>query len=365
METTASGGINKAVAEIGEILSNQGHEVVVLQPNPLNLPAEEVYKNFKIIRVKSKIGDFFYGISPEIYFYLKKHFKKLNPDFIHVHGYGSLFSLEVIYIIKKNYPRIQIVFSPHFGKYSHDTFAGRYLWSIYNQLIGKKAMQFSNKIIAASEFEANNIINILGVSKEKVEVIPHGINIEDFKKKKRNSNTIRLLSAGYLLKLKGVQYVIKSLHEIIYTMNIKAELTIVGEGPYEKKLKKLAIKSKVDEFINWRGFFPQNELLNEFKKNDIFFLLSESENYGIVVAEALACGTPAIVTRRTALEEFIKEPGCFGVDYPPDPEEVAKLVLKIINSNIKVGPFSKKIRTWDKVVEDYERIYSNLLAEKI
>lgn len=362
METTAPGGINKVVAEIGEILANQRHEIVVLQPNPLNLPTKEVYKNFEIIRVKSKIGDLLYGLSPEIFFYLKKHFKKLNPDLIHVHGYGSLFLPEVIYIIKKNYPKMQIVFSPHFDIYSHDTFAGRYLWNIYNQLIGKKAMQFSNKIIAASEFEANNIINILGVSKEKVEVIPHGINIEDFKKKKRNSNTIRLLSAGYLFKLKGIQYVIKSLHELIYTMNVKAELTIVGKGPYEKKLKKLAVKSKVDEFINWRGFIPQNELINEFKTNDIFFLLSESENYGIVVAEALACGTPAIVTRRTALEEFIKEPGCFGVDYPPNPKEVANLILKIVNSDVKVGSFSKKIRKWDKVVKDYEKIYLDILT---
>jgi len=363
METTAPGGINKVVAEIGKNLSNGGHEVIVLQPNPLNLPEEEVYNNFKIIRIKSKIDNFLYGLNLKIFFYLKKHFKKLNPDIIHVHGYHSLFPPEVIFYIKKINPKLQIIISPHFDISSHDTFAGRYLWGIYNQLIGKKTMQFSNLVIAASEFEANNIRNILGVSKEKVEVIPHGVNFKDFKKKKRNVDTMYLLSAGYLLKLKGVQYVIQSLYEIIYTMNTNAKLTIVGNGPYQNKLKKLAIKLEVDEFINWRGFIPRDELLNEFEKNDIFFLLSESENYGIVVAEALTHGMPAIVAKKTALKEFIKEPGCFGVDYPPNPREIAELVLNIVNNDVKVGPFSNKIKAWDKITEEYEKIYQETIRK--
>ena len=89
-------------------------------------------------------------------------------------------------------------------------------------------------------------------------------------------------------------------------------------------------------------------------------LLSKNENYGITVAEALALGTPVIVTKHSALREFLSEPGCFGVDYPPNPREVAELILKIVNSDVKVGPFSRKIRTWEEVVKDYEEIYSTL-----
>ena len=96
-------------------------------------------------------------------------------------------------------------------------------------------------------------------------------------------------------------------------------------------------------------------------KIDIFLLLSNSEAYGITVAEALALGIPCIITKITALNEFINEPGCFGVNYPPDPTEVAKMVLKIYTDDVKVGPFSDKIRTWDKVSKDYENVYLDFL----
>ena len=95
-------------------------------------------------------------------------------------------------------------------------------------------------------------------------------------------------------------------------------------------------------------------------RHDIFIILSRTEGYGIVVAEALSRGTPTIVTNGTALEEFTKEKGCFGVDYPPRPGEVADLILRIHEDDVTVGPFSGKIRTWKEVAEDYERSYLSL-----
>jgi hypothetical protein len=50
------------------------------------------------------------------------------------------------------------------------------------------------------------------------------------------------------------------------------------------------------------------------------------------------------------------------VDYPPDPKQVAEKVLEIYDDEVQVGPFSDKIRTWDKVAHDYERVYQALLG---
>ena len=47
----------------------------------------------------------------------------------------------------------------------------------------------------------------------------------------------------------------------------------------------------------------------------------------------------------------------FGVDSPPDPEEVARLIMAVYESNKQVGPFSDKISTWDMVGRAYERVY--------
>ena len=98
------------------------------------------------------------------------------------------------------------------------------------------------------------------------------------------------------------------------------------------------------------------------KRADLLLLLSNSEAYGIVVAEALALGTPCIVADATALHEFVAEPGCFGVDYPPDPEKVARLITEVFESSVQVGPFSDKIRPWGAVGRAYERLYCQCIG---
>jgi glycosyltransferase involved in cell wall biosynthesis len=123
----------------------------------------------------------------------------------------------------------------------------------------------------------------------------------------------------------------------------------------------LAKELQVDDRITWKASLTQTELLRELQAADVLLLLSKSEAYGIVVAEALSAGTPCIVANTTALREFATEPGCFGVESPSNPKAVAELVLYIHENDIRVGPFSNKIRTWGKVVQNYEAIYQNLL----
>lgn len=363
METLSPGGINTVVRETAKNLSSNGHEVIVIQPNPMNFKKIEHFEGFKIIRIKSKFSKYFYDLSIEMYKYLKRNLEELNPNVVHVHGYHTLLSIEIIYLIKRINYKIPIIFSPHFGILSHDSFAGKNLFHNYNNFIGKWIVNYTDTIISASFYESENIAKYLEVPNEKITVVSHGINCIDLYKEKEENNAINLLFVGYLLELKGIQYIIETLHELIYNRKVKTYLKIVGEGPYENELKKLAEKLNVTQFIVWENFIPHSQIekLNSFyKKSDIFLLLSQSENYGIVVQEALAMGTPVIVTKRTALNEFLNEHGCFGVDYPPNSKEVADLVMKIYENNLNVGPFSDKIRTWDKVTSDYEKVYDDL-----
>src|SRR5665647_1932030 len=113
METTAPGGINRAVREIGAEMVHQGHDVTVLQANPMNLPAEEMYNGFKIIRVKSRVASFLYDLNPALYFYLSKNFTRLDPDVVHVHGFHSLLSAEAIYFVRRMDASVPLVFSYH------------------------------------------------------------------------------------------------------------------------------------------------------------------------------------------------------------------------------------------------------------
>jgi glycogen synthase len=359
-EVTHQGGINKTIREVNSNLADGGHDCTVITTNTSSLPATETYQGFQIIRLSPEWEGKLYGINLGAYQYLKKNLRHLDPEVIHVHGYHGLFSPLVMRMIKKQHSDIPLLFSPHFGVFSHATFLGQYLWGSYNRLLGRRIMEIPDLVITASQFEARNLEQILEVDPERIRVIPHGINHHNTNPKKDNNRTLNLLYVGYLLKLKGVHYIIQSL-PYLARQDLDFSLRIVGEGPYQAELKKLARKLEVEEYIQWEDFIPdQDRLLEYYRNSDVFLLLSQSENYGIVVTEALAMGTPSIVTNRTALKEFVPEPGCFGVNFPPEPEKVARLIMDIHQNPVQVGPFSDKIRTWKQVTRDYEKIYTDL-----
>ncbi len=378
METTHPGGINMVVREIAKNISDMGHESIVLQPNPANLPDEEIYEGFKIIRISSPLDKYFYGLSWGIYQYLKNNLKDINPDVIHVNGYHTLQSIEVIHAIKRIDPSIPLIFSPHHDV-SPGTFAGKHFMNIHN-FFGRRAIEKCDFITSVSEFEAESTIELLNIDPEKIKVIPNGINVMDYpeyigvdiskdvvsvdKSKDLNEGkTINLLYTGYLITRKGVDLLLKSLNALVHDLKVKnVILTIIGEGPENKNLLELSKNLKLDNYIEWKPFLSREKLIQKIKQSDIFMLLSRSEAYGITVAEALALGTPCIITESAALKEFSKEPGCFVVDYPPEPHEVADSILDVYKNDVTIGPFSEKIRPWNKISEDYEKLYEGMLS---
>jgi len=364
METLSAGGINKTVRELAHTLSIKGHNVTVLQSNPMNMLGEENVDGYKIIRINSHIDNYTYGFNPMLCQYLRKQLSKLKPDIIHIHGYHTLFSLGVIltlkWVMKLDVP---IVFTAHYDPLNHNTLAGKIFGDRYDKMIGHRLLDHCDYIVSVSQFELRNLQRLSDL-KGKCIVIPHGvdqINLNTDPDIPKQRDVIKLLYVGYLLEYKGVQYIIEALNELVNKRRIKrVELTVIGEGEYKSKLIELATKCELNDYIVWKAFMPPKDVLDEMSRADIFLLLSLSEGYGIVVAEALSSGIPAIVTKGTALEEFTNEKGCFGVEVPPNPKVVTDLILYIFKNKIQMGPFSGKIRTWAQVGEEYDRLYRKL-----
>lgn len=364
-DITQIGGINYSIKRVCEELVKRGHECYVLSLNPGNLPAEESINGVNIIRVKSAMSRRLYWFSPAMARFLNRNLgKSIKPDITHVHEYRSLLSPEAAYFLRRR--RLPFVFSPHYDRLGYNTFAGKYLMSFYKPF-GLKAFHWAEKIIANSEYTKDILLADFDMRPEKIEVIPHGVDSLETPKEntgKKKNNLISLLYVGVLTEKKCVHYIIQAVGELKKRRR-QAHLTIIGEGDLEHQLKKLAKALDIEDNISWRKPLFGEELRRRFIEADIFLLLSRDESYGIVVAEALAAGTPCIVTKTTALTEFLAEPGCFGVSYPPEPSEVADLIVKIHDSKVKVGPFSRKIRTWDKVAVDYEKLYESIIHKEI
>ena len=360
-DITQIGGVNYSIKRVSEELVKKGHECYVLSINPGNLPDEESINGVNVIRVKSPIAKHLYWFSPAMARFLRRNLgKSLKPDIAHIHQYRSLLTPEVAYILMSKH--LPFVFSPHYDRLGYNTFAGKYLMSWYKPF-GSITFNWAKRIIANSGYTKGILLADFNIRPEKIEVILHGVDsLEPPKGKVRRAqnSSISLLYVGVLTEKKCVHHIIQALNEL-KKRDRQVHLTIIGEGDREPQLKRLAKTLDVEDSISWHQPLFGEELRRKYREADILLLLSRDESYGIVVAEALATGTPCIVTETTALTEFLTEPGCFGVSYPPDPNEVADLIIKIHDSEIKVGPSSNKIRTWDEVAADYEKVYEQIL----
>ncbi len=358
-EVTSPNGISKTIRELAGNLSRSGHSVVVLQPGSPGLPAEGSLDGFKVVRARSLAAKYLYGLNAGLLRHLARLVGEMSPDIVHVHGYHWLLAIEAICYLKLK--KARIVFSPHYMPTGHNTLAGRYLWGFYN-LAGKACLKDIGRVTCASQYERDSVMADLGVPDGKISVIRHGVGSIPGKPAAEKGSSIRLLFVGSLIELKGVQHVLRVAHELKFSLGRDVRLIIVGSGPCEGGLRKLSSRLNLDRYVRWYSGLGQGELDELYAEADVFLLLSRSENYGIVVAESLSKGTPAIVSGITALKEFTSISGCFGVDYPPDPKKVAELAARIADGGITVDRHSDQLHTWDEVSRDYERVFFEIVS---
>ena len=351
------GGVKANIIELCAELAKRGHECTVITTNPKKKPHEEIYKNSKIIRINSPLSRYLFSFSIPTLKFLDTYLEEIKPDIVHLHSYRNLFTLSCAFMVKKH--RIPMILSPHYDRFGYDTFAGKYLLGTY-RAVSKCLFVWPHLVVANSNYSKRLMIEDLSIKPEKIVVIPHGTprldHIADGQRKKVKRDHIVLLSAGVLIKRKGIQHIISALPEL-KRLGKRAKLIIIGSGEYKAALKTIADEKGVTEMIEWYDPVPKETLYKKLIVSDIFLLVSWEESFGIIVAEALALGTPCIVTNTSALSDFLDNPLCFGIPYPPDPKELAALIVKVYNADIQAGTPHPKIPTWEDVAKDYEKIY--------
>ena len=140
---------------------------------------------------------------------------------------------------------------------------------------------------------------------EKIEVIANGIDVENIKIKdswRRNKN-ILFLSRIHVKK--GIEFLLEAASSLKsqlegYTITIAGE----GEPTYVSSLKLKTIELGIEKMVTFCGGVYGEKKWELYRKADVFILPTYSENFGIVVAESLASGTPVITTKGTPWEEL-------------------------------------------------------------
>jgi len=338
------GGVEEHVRNISERLAKK-YDVSVFTTDPSGkLRKEEVINGVKIKRFNSWAPNEAYYFSRE----LKEHLMKNSDSFdiVHAHSYHAFPSLYAAQAKNRN----KLVFTPHYHGTGHTFF--RSLLHIPYKFLGKKIFERADKIICVSNFERSLVLRNFKVDEKKVVVVPNSLNLEEFRGlKKRVGNFRTILYVGRLERYKGVHYLIEALPKL----DDDIVLEIVGKGPFKEHLVKLAKERKVENRVRFFQDLPRSQLLQKYANAHLFVLLSEHEAYGICVAEALASGTPCIVSNTSALQEWVDNENCFGVNYPINLDELVNVVNDVIGKNV-VG---LKLLDWDEITEKLVRLYNS------
>jgi glycosyltransferase involved in cell wall biosynthesis len=104
------------------------------------------------------------------------------------------------------------------------------------------------------------------------------------------------------------------------------ELRIVGNGPEQERLRRLARDLAVERFIRWLGDSSVDELAAEYNRADVFCLPSVQEGFGIVFLEAMAAGKPIVAARAAAVPEVVRHG--FLVE-PDNPEALVEALVRL------------------------------------
>jgi teichuronic acid biosynthesis glycosyltransferase TuaC len=140
----------------------------------------------------------------------------------------------------------------------------------------------------------------LGVPGSRVEVLRNGVDLELFAPQDRAVARRELgldvagrlvLSVGWLIPRKGHDLAIRAVAAMP-----EVTLLIVGEGPEEAALKRLAEQLGSSERVRFLGSMPQERLALVYSAADVLLLASSREGLPNVALEALACGTPVVAT---------------------------------------------------------------------
>ncbi|WP_294348926.1 glycosyltransferase [uncultured Sphingobacterium sp.] len=188
-------------------------------------------------------------------------------------------------------------------------------WSMQQSRLKKKIAMalFQNRdltrsdCIHATAFSEAESIRYLGY-KNPIAVIPNGIDLDDYPLKdlKSKSAKKKILFLSRIHYKKGIELLIEAWGRLDPVIRADWEIEIAGNGDsiYIDKLKRSIVEKGFQNDIKIVGPKFGKDKINTYHNADVFVLPTYSENFGIVIAEALACGIPVITTKGTPWKDI-------------------------------------------------------------
>ena len=380
------GGIARVVHDLSKRLIKDGHEVtVVTYRDNAGVPEYENDKGVNVYRVDNYMihpNNFIDWIMQLNFNLIAKATEIINKesgfDVIHAHDWLVTYAAKSL----KNAYDIPIVAT------IHATEAGR------NSGIHDDTQRYINdtewlltyeatEVIVNSNFMTNDLQRLFGLPYDKINVIPNGINLNnftgierdyDFRRQYAMDNEKIILYVGRLVYEKGIQHLIAAMPKILSNYH-DAKLVIAGKGGMIDELKAETSSLGLDNKVYFTGYMDSKKVQKMYKCADVAVFPSTYEPFGIVALEAMLAGVPTVVSDVGGLDEIVTH----GVDgmksYAGNSNSIADSVTALLYDHQLATNISKKARqkvkeqfNWEKIAQDthftYEKAICQTMAER-
>jgi 1,2-diacylglycerol 3-alpha-glucosyltransferase len=170
-----------------------------------------------------------------------------------------------------------------------------------------------------------------------IAVVPTGVDLARFSPGDRmaarrahglDEDALVVLYVGRLDREKSVDRVLAAFERIAGTI-ARARLVLVGQGTQTDQLRQMAAGLNAGARVRFAGVCPHEDLPAYYRAADLFLFASETETQGLVLAEAAACGLPAVAVNAPGCAEVVHD-GDTGVLTKGDPAALAEAAIGLL-----------------------------------
>ncbi|UCE73849.1 MAG: glycosyltransferase family 4 protein [Methanomassiliicoccales archaeon] len=359
------GGVETRVLEVTSRLVKSYKLNVVTSDLKMERPYQKLsqkenvtrYKDVPITRLPTKkiLPLEGYGVT------LKGLKEALQPaELIDTHTYGTYHSDKAVKIAKKR--GIPSILTTHL----HPAAFARHkmLRTLYDGAVGKKTLQRCNIIITMTEIEKDYLVKRFGISRDKMETIPSGIDLTRFRDMGYEREDNSLLFVGRLSPVKRLDMLFRAIAKVKRTIP-DVKLKIIGKDwGVKEQLVQLSAQLDIKDNVEFLGQVTAEELIEHYNRTKAYVLVSKYEALGVTIMEAIGCGTPAVVTGVGGVPEVVGDCGILCEENKESVEQAISEILRDENKYRVLKDNTKKRRKqfdWNHIALKVKAVYDRTL----
>jgi glycosyltransferase involved in cell wall biosynthesis len=352
------GGSERHVMEVSRRLATAGVEVEVLCADSPGPGVVEERRNGVLIRsVRSWPANRDYYLAPRIW----REMARERWDIVHIQSYHTL--VPPLAMLRALTLGVPYVVTFHSG--GHSSRVRHRLRRLQRRLL-RPLLARAARLVAVARFEMDLYGRELRIPLERFVLIPNGIDSElggsgetqdPEERDGPDAEGPLLASIGRLERYKNHQRVIAALPHVL-ERHPGARLTIVGTGPYEGALRRLAADLGVADRVELTSLPAEDRegMARLLRRTSIVVLLSDFETHPLVALEAAAAGRRLLVADRAGLGELARE-GLARTVSPQDPPDVVGRA--IVDELERPAPRQRTLDlpSWEECAEELLTLY--------